>query len=379
VIIDSFLRWAETAKAGDRAKAAGALARAYLESSLSPEHSKAAAMAITYLLDDASPRVRLALANALAQSPRAPRAVILSLASDQPEIAATVLSVSPLLVDSDLIDLIGRGDACTRAAIAARNGLSIPVSAAIAEVAEEESVIVLLENATARIGRISLRRLAERFGGCAEVRSMLLDRADLPADARHMLVAELGAVLASHDLVRNLIGGLRVKRLTREVSDLAGVVIAGETAREELPQLVEHMRAHGYLTPAFLMQALCSSRIEFFAEAICNLSGLEERRVRSILATGRMHAVRALFESVGLARDISEIFVEAVMQWREVGRSDDVAGESAIAGALVRTFRDTVTPHSAAAELLDLIERVEVGHQRIVARNYADRALMDAA
>ena len=48
MIIDSFLRWAETAKAGDRAKAASALARAYLESSLNAEQSKAAAMAITY-------------------------------------------------------------------------------------------------------------------------------------------------------------------------------------------------------------------------------------------------------------------------------------------------------------------------------------------
>lgn len=379
MIVDSFLRWTETARATDRAQAASALARAYLESPLSPEQAKAAIMAITYLLDDPSPRVRLSLATAFALSPCAPRAVILALAADQPEIAATILSVSPLLSDSDLIDLVGRGDACTRAAIAVRQGLSIPVSAAIAEVAEAESVMVLLENGTAAIGRISLRRLGERFGGDAEIRTMLLDRADLPADARHMLVSELGAALASHDLVRNLIGSARVNRLAREVCDLAGVVIAGETCREELPHLVEHMRIGGHLTPAFLMQALCASRIEFFAEAVCNLSGLEERRVRSILATGRMHAVRALFESVGLAREISEVFVEAVMLWRDVGRTDDIAGEGAIAAALVAAFRDRVADHSAATELLDLVERIDIDRQRIVARGYAGRAMLEAA
>lgn len=379
MIVQAFLRWTETAKAVDRAKAANALGRAYLQSTLAGEQRKAAGVAITHLLDDPSPAVRLALAEALAPDLRAPRSIVLSLTEDQPEIAATVLAASPVFLESDLIDLVGRGNACTRAAIAARQGLSAPVAAAIAEVAEPEVVCVLLENPSARIGRISLRRLAERFGGEAEIRAVLLQRDDLPADARHILATELGNALAELDLVRNLIGGLRIRRLTREVSELAAVVIAGTAAREELPELVEHMRLNGQLTPAFLMQALCSGRIEFFAESVCNLSGLEERRVRSILATGRMHAVRALFESVGLARDISVLFVEAVMLWREAGRSDDVAGEGDIAASLVERFRDRVPPHSAASELLDIVEKIEIDRQRRLARDYVGTVVLEAA
>lgn len=379
MIVHAFLRWAETAKATDRAKAANALGRAFLQSALGSDQRKAAAIAMTHLLDDPSPSVRLSLAQTLAFHPQAPRSLILSLACDQPEISATVLSVSPVLSDADLIDLVGRGSAVTRGSIAARDGLSAPVAAAISEVAEPEVVSVLLENPTARIGRISLRRLAERFGGVAEIRAALFDRDDLPADARHLLARELGNALAEFALVRNLIGGQRVRRLTREVSDHAAVVIAGTAAREELGELVEHMRVGGQLTPAFLMQALCMGRIEFFAEAICNLSGLEERRVRSILATGRMHAVRALFESVGLARDVSVLFVEAVVLWREASRADDVAGEGEIAGILVEKFRDQVPAHSVAAELLDIIEKIEINRQRQFARSYVENTVLAAA
>lgn len=379
MIVQAFLRWAETAKATERAKAADALARAYLQLSSKSEQREAAGIAITHLLNDPSPSVRLALAQAMAMNPRAPRSAILSLAGDQPEIAATVLAVSPVFLDSDLIDLAGRGCACVRAAIACRLGLSAPVAAAIAEVGEAEVVCVLLENTSARIGRISLRRLAERFGGEAEIRDRLLQRADLPADARHVLVMELGNALADLDLVRNLMGGLRIRRLVREVSEMAAVVIAGTVTRDELPELVEHMRVSGQLTPAFLMQALSSGRIEFFAEAICNLSGLEARRVRAILATGRMHAVRALFESVGLARDISVIFVEAVMLWRDASGTDDIEGEAAIASALVERFRTEVAPHSAASELIAIIERNEIERLRRKARADVDALVLEAA
>ena len=63
MIINAFLRWAETARAGDRAQAAHALARAYSRSRIAPDDRNAAEMAMIFLLDDPAPRVRLALAD----------------------------------------------------------------------------------------------------------------------------------------------------------------------------------------------------------------------------------------------------------------------------------------------------------------------------
>ena len=91
MIVQAFLRWAETAGAQDRAKAADALARAYLSSAIAVAEKRSAEMAMTCLLDDPSPRVRAALAGVLCHSAEAPRHIVLSLAEDQPEIASLVI------------------------------------------------------------------------------------------------------------------------------------------------------------------------------------------------------------------------------------------------------------------------------------------------
>ena len=59
MIVQAFLRWSEKAGSTERAKAANALGRAYLQSDMARENRDAAYMAMTYLLDDPSPRVRL--------------------------------------------------------------------------------------------------------------------------------------------------------------------------------------------------------------------------------------------------------------------------------------------------------------------------------
>src|SRR5580698_7563896 len=72
MIVRDFLQWVRTAPASERAEATSALARAYLYSDLSPDDLAAAEGAMLMLLDDPSPLVRRALADALAASPSGP-------------------------------------------------------------------------------------------------------------------------------------------------------------------------------------------------------------------------------------------------------------------------------------------------------------------
>ncbi|MGA8951732.1 MAG: hypothetical protein WB806_13310, partial [Xanthobacteraceae bacterium] len=87
MIVRDFLQWVRTAPASERAEATSALARAYLYSDLSSDDLAAAEGAMLMLLDDPSPLVRRALADALAASPDAPPAIVFALAADQPTIA----------------------------------------------------------------------------------------------------------------------------------------------------------------------------------------------------------------------------------------------------------------------------------------------------
>ncbi|AHF84109.1 hypothetical protein RLEG3_20845 [Rhizobium leguminosarum bv. trifolii WSM1689] len=370
VIVEAFLRWIETAKTGDRARAANALGRAYLQSAMSADERAAAEMAMTFLLDDPSPRVRLALAEAIAWSPDAPRNLILSLAEDQPEVACHAVTCSPLLSDADLVDLAARGNGATRMLIAARAHVTRPVSAALAEVGDEEELLCLLENDGAVISSLSLKRIAERLGDCCDIRNLLLDRSDLPADARQLLTQHVSNALVGLPLAQAAIGLQRLQRISREATEAAIVSIAGDIAAREIPDLVQHLRLSGRLTPSFLMHALCVGKVDFFAGAIVDLTACSERRVRSILATGRMHAVRALYESAGLPRDISVIFVEATMLWRDAARKAPASVLGNVCGRLLEKFRHH-DAHGAIGELLDMVEKLHVNEQRQSARVYA--------
>nr|CAD6415470.1 hypothetical protein REQ54_01442 [Rhizobium sp. Q54] len=375
MIIEAFLRWLETASAGDRAKAANALGRAYLGSGLGADRRQAALMAMSHLLDDPAPQVRLALAQALATSSEAPRAIILALAEDQTEIACTVVAQSPVLRDADLVDLIGRGDGLTRSLVAARPGLPRAACAALVEVGDLGNVILLLENESAVFPRNCFVRIAERFGHDAEVRRLLLARDDLAADVRQRLVAKVGEALAASGLVSTVIARQRLERLTVEATQNATLTIAGTAPPSELAALVEHMRACGMLTPALLINALCTGKADFLAEALAALSGLDDARVRALLATGRMHALRAMFEAAGLHRDIACVFVAGTVLWRNAGVMDTAAG---ICEQLILDCRDLADRSPVVADLLAIVEKLQRSELRAASRSYAQAAALAA-
>lgn len=379
MIVEAFLRWAETAKVGDRAKAANALGRAYLGTSMPAAERDAAEMAMTYLLDDPSPRVRLSLAEALAHAPAAPRNVILSLAADQPEIAAQIILCSPLLSDADLVDLAARGDGVTRVLIASRGTVGASVIAGLVEIGDEEEILCLLENAGACWSRPALKRVVERLGHLPAVRCLLLEMPELTCEARHLLMQHVSDALRGDPLVQAILGARRLNHATREAGEAGTVVIAGAAHYDDIDGLVEHLRLAGRLTPAFLMHTLCTGKVDFFAGAVVSLSGCSERRVRSILGTGRLHAVRALYESAGLSRDISALFVEATMLWRHASRSTLETMLENISQRLLRRLGRHDDASSAAKDLMTMVEKLHIAEQRQSARNFASRAIPIAA
>ncbi|MBC2773754.1 DUF2336 domain-containing protein [Rhizobium sp. AQ_MP] len=379
MIVAAFLRWVETAKSHERARAANALARAYLKSDMEPQERQSALMAMTYLLDDPSPQVRLALADALAHEARAPRTLMVSLAEDQPEIASAVILHSPVLCDADLVDIAGRGTVETRALIAARREVNVGVAAALAEIGDAAELEVLLENPGARITVFTLRRIAERHGRSDRIRALLLEREDLTSAVRQLLVQFVAEALAGSDLVVGAIGSRRIERIAREAGDTATIALLADVHGDELTRLTDQLRCAGRLTPAFLMHALCAARTDFFSSAIVAISGLEERRVRSILATGRFHAVRALLESAGLSRDVSSLFVEAIMLWRNLIQSASGIELDHIAQRLVQRYRGDASLSEPARALIDMVERLAIAEERRMARDYATGFALAAA
>jgi len=248
MIVRHFLQWVRTATAAERADATSALARAYLYSDLSADDRIAAEGALVMLLDDPSPLVRFAMAEALATSPDAPPALILALVSDQVEIATLIIERSPLLLDADLVDTAASRGPAIQTAIARRGELPCAVAAALAEVGAAEACLTLLENDSAEIADFSLDRIVARHGHLAAIREALLAREDLPMSTRQAVMVRLSETLANFVTARAWMDEDRANRVAKEACEKATVTLAATSPGPDLRALVAHLRATGQLT-----------------------------------------------------------------------------------------------------------------------------------
>jgi uncharacterized protein (DUF2336 family) len=379
MIVRHFLDWVRTAPPGKRAEATGALARAYLYSDLSPDDAAAAEGALLMLLDDASPLVRRALADALAASANAPPAIVLALAGDQPQIAAPVLALSPLFVDADLVDAVAIGNGAVQAAIAGRVALPRSVAAAIAEVGTPESCLVLLENGSAEIAPFSIDRIVERYGHLAAVREALLAHADISAATRLTLVAKLSETLAGFVASRRWLDVDHAQRVAREACEKATVVVAAGAPATQLRPLIRHLRVSGQLTAGLILRALLSGNVVLFEEALAELTGLPVERVASLVHDRGNVGLRALLDQAGLPPSTYPAFNEAI----EAMREGDLISEPGGAARLKRRMIERVLSRCESealgelAPLNTLLRRFATEAAREEARLFCDDLVAD--
>src|SRR5947199_5211792 len=226
MIVRQFINWIRTAPAGERAEATRALARAWLISDLSHDDRAAAEGALLMLLDDPSPLVRQAMAEAFARSTDAPASIVRALSADQPTVALPVLEHSPLLIDADLVDIVATGNSEMQCAIARRVSLPAAVCAAIAEVGSAAAALELIENPYADMAPFSWDRIVERHGHLAAIREAMLVLEGLPAATRYALVTKLSDTLAQFVVARNWLSADRAGRIASEARDRSTVHIA---------------------------------------------------------------------------------------------------------------------------------------------------------
>jgi len=374
MIVRQFLHWTRTAPAGERAEAAGALARAYLYSGLDEKERAAAEQAMIILLNDASPLVRRALAEALAASPDAPHAVIHGLASEQADVSAPVLARSPLFIDAELVDLVAISGPAQQAAIASRVPLPCAVAAAIAEVGSAEACRVALENEAAEIARSSINRMVERFGDIAVIRERLLARPDLPIAARQALVRTLSATLADFVANRAWLERERADEVVREACEKATVTIA---AFADTRPLIRHLRVSGQLTAGLVLRALLSGNIAMFEDALADLAELPLRRVRALVHDRGIAGFRAVFEKAGLPASTFLAFREALRALHEA----EARGEYTNSSRLKRRMVERVLTSCEQADvgdvepLLVLLRRFAAEAAREDAELYCERLI----
>jgi hypothetical protein len=122
---------------------------------------------------------RAHVAKLLAPLERAPGNVVVKLANDSIEVARPLLEFSNVLSDDDLIEIIANQSEEHRTAIAGRPTVPERVGDAIVEFGETSSVVRLVRNPKAELGREAISKLVERATGDAEIAADLRGREDI--------------------------------------------------------------------------------------------------------------------------------------------------------------------------------------------------------
>lgn len=367
MILNQFQTWVRTAPPSGRADGVSALARAYLYSNIDEGQRIDIVRVLTGFLDDPSPKVRRALAEALASAAEAPHHLVLALADDCAAVSSIVLARSPVLSDAELIDCAATAEPAAQVAIASRPGLSAPVGAALAEIAAPEALVVLARNRDAALPSFAFTRMVERHGVSAELRQALLARSDLPAGVRVDLVAATANALAAFVTERNWLSAARMKRVALEAGDKAAVTIAsgqGDSRRD----LVAHLRGNGRLTPGFAFRAILSGKIELFKAILVELTGMPAFRVDGLTRQCDSTGFAALYRKSGLPLELLPAFRLALGAAREADWTK-AQGASLSRAAIERVLTACAAINSGELDkLMVLLRRLESEAARDEAR-----------
>lgn len=372
MIVEQFIQWIITAAPEKRAKATHALARAFLQADFSGEDMDAAEAAMTFLLDDPHRSVRMALADVLAGAQSAPRHIILGLLDDVPEIGALIAARSPVLIDSELVDIVAAREMPLQLAVAGRMPLSVGVAAAIAEVTPIEVCQRLLENPEADILPSTLLRLAERFGDDALLQQLLLEHPHLPIAARQLIVANLSDALCYHAAKESRMDEARAEEISREARERATLTLARDVSERELPTLILHLRDSEQLTTVLMLRAICAGQVMFFIEALALLSGVSKSRVVALLKDNAGKALHTLYTKAGLPEQAYTAFSIAFDVYVEEGAVLDPSDQYRFTRLMIeRVIERYRTQHfDGVDELLTMLRRFASETARDAARNY---------
>ncbi len=122
---------------------------------------------------------RTHVAKLLAPLERAPGNVVAKLANDAIEVAAPLLEFSNVLSDDDLIDIVANQSEAHRVAIAGRTTVPERVGDAIVEHGGAPSVVRLVRNSQAELGRDTLNKLMARASTDGALASDLRGRPEI--------------------------------------------------------------------------------------------------------------------------------------------------------------------------------------------------------
>ena len=224
---------------------------------------------------DLERQVREELAAKLAAEAAAPPDLIKRLAGDEIEVARPVITESPVLQESDLIDIAESQGQEHLMAMTERTDIGERLSDVIVDKGDDRVVEGLVRNETAQIGRNTMEKVVARAESSEALQEPLVDRPDLPADLMKDMLAFVTEDIKNKILEQtNAVNSEKLDELLGDVgSKLENQAEMRNSGKSKPEMLIATLLATGQLNEAKLVELARQRQVP---ELICGLSELAE-------------------------------------------------------------------------------------------------------
>lgn len=253
-------------------------------------------------------RVRKILASEIKAMDCVPKDVVLALAHDIEEtVSVPVLEYSPLLSDTDLLEIIASARAQSAlAAVARRRGVSEKISEVIVASLDVQAVAALLANPNALIRENTMERIIDHAEKIALWQGPLIKRSDLSLRALRRIAGFVGVALLRELTDRHGLDDETVQYFKRCLrlrleSDDQTVETKEDKARAE----VMAVRDKGKLDERYVEDAVEAGRRDIVIESLAVLVQAERAVIEKIFFSRSAKALTALAWKAGLTMRIS--------------------------------------------------------------------------
>ncbi|OXE36492.1 MAG: hypothetical protein CGW95_07260 [Phenylobacterium zucineum] len=260
--------------------------------------------------------VRAELSHRMCMVPKAPQGLIRKLAADESlEVSGYVLQNSPVLTDTDLIDVAKVGGQGQLKAISRRMNVSEVVSDVIVARGDDETLGTLVSNPRAQMSRQAQETVVDRALINPDLHLAVVNRASLPPDLLNEMYFVVEANLRAKIMERNssmdpvaldaALAKGREKMATRDG--------ALPPDYESAEKIVKAMLARGPIGPSTLAGFLRNRETTKFLVALADSAGIDFGTARRILEKRELDALSIICKASGFDRSLFLTFAILIL------------------------------------------------------------------
>jgi len=268
------------------------------------------------LMRDVEMSLRRSVADQLAAEADVPRDLAILLANDEIDVAFPILSLSPVLFDEDLIEIIRGRTVEQQMAITKRPNLGETVSDALVEAGEESVIRSLLLNPNAEISSKTMAFLAEESKRVSSFQEPILRREEIDPELAKRMFGWVSSALRQYILDNHELEPAYVdKVLAQAVAD----EINGKAPPPADIELTEELARDGELTPDLLVLAIQNREAKLFVTMFRRYTDIPESVVMEMLSDYDGSGLAIACKSADLGKLVFASIFTCVRKYRAGG------------------------------------------------------------